>query len=203
MMKTLKERINILREAAIEEEIKKVCSDVHDLIFQHLDKADVLKLSKMSPKWNSLVSRSVVAMSKVDLKLNLGAFVSDDALKSQRQYNNLELRISDDAYFEIHRKLQFIEKISPWLKELKIGVWANFVDLQALDLPQLKTLDIFSPFMPFIFTKVTTLKTLSHCTIVYNLDAVEWIQKQNELKELKLRGFNNFFDFDPVAPKGI
>jgi hypothetical protein len=195
--------MKVLREAAIKDPFEKVDRDVHDLIFQHLFKADILKISEVSPKWNFMISNSSVAMSKVSLRLTKGAFVSDEALKSQRHYNNLELVISDDAFFEIHRKLQFIIKISPWLKHLEIGVFAKFVDLQALPLPQLEISNIFSPCMPFIFTKVNTLKKLTIDTPFYNREAVEWIQKQSELKELKLQGFNNFFHFDPVAPKGV
>jgi hypothetical protein len=202
-MNSIKERLKLLREKAIKEKNKKMISDVHELIFQHLSKADIIKLSEVSPKWNFMISNSSVAMSKVCLKLSHGAFVCDEALKSQRHYNNLELVISDDAFFEIYRKLQFLEKISPWLKHLKIKVFAAFLGLQAMPLPQLETLEIFSFCMPFIFTKVNTLKKLTIETPFYNREAVEWIQKQSELNELKLQGFNNFFHFNPVAPKGV
>jgi hypothetical protein len=188
---------------------EKVCSDVHDFIFQHLDKEDILKLSEVSAASDSAISTSSICMSKVPLKFGhlhkrTDARKIKVMMRSQRRYQNLNITIAVNETKENARKMiKLMKKFSLWLKELKIGVNANDVEVpQDLILPRLETLEINVPRKLF-FASATRIKKLILYYQIFNRECVDWIQSQKRLEELEVNESDNFFDFDPVAPKGL
>jgi hypothetical protein len=73
--------------------LEKVCNDVHELIFQHLDKHEVLRSTEVSPEWNFAISKSAVAMAKFTLKFHSYDPIPEVIKRSERNYNKLIFRI--------------------------------------------------------------------------------------------------------------
>jgi hypothetical protein len=183
----------------------RVCSDLHDLMLQHIKKKEVLHLTTVSPDWNFAISSSSVAMSKVLLKLNDNDDPEDPMLKvmlkSIRQYNNLCIIFTDQEEFP---ELKLLEKFSPLLKEWNIWMDRVFVPIPSLTFPKLDSLKIYSCKRPIVFANLTKLKKLRYGSKHFNQEAIDWIQSQTRLEELEMSGkVENFFKFNPIAPSGV
>jgi hypothetical protein len=191
--------------------IEKVCGDLHELMFQHFDKSDVLKASEVSPEWNETISKSSKCMAQIPLRFE-GA-VPEVISKSQRQYNNLRVVIHDRDQierqkFELSRqksgqKIRLVKKFAPFLKHLSIKDWFGIDFEPQIQFPKLQSLKISSKDS-LIFVNALKLKKLSLRYGSYNREAVDWIESQEKLEELEVFGVGKFFfDLDPKAPKGI
>jgi hypothetical protein len=64
--------------------LEKVCGDLHELMLQHFDKSDVLKVSEVSPEWNEAVSKSPKSMAQIPLRFPKSIPVPEEIMKSQR-----------------------------------------------------------------------------------------------------------------------
>jgi hypothetical protein len=189
----------------------RVCSDLHDLMFQHMSQKEVLHLSTVSPDWNFAISTSSVAMSKVPLKLRklIRAEVPKklkSMLKSHRQYNKLRIIISQEESAEnISQIIKSLEKFSPWLKELDIINNRTSREISVplgLTFPKLELLASTLPLNAFV--NATKLKQLIYLCKNFKQEAIDWIQSQKRLEELIFCvNYNNFFEFNPIAPSGL
>lgn len=128
----------------------KISSDIHDLLFQHFDAAEVLDFSSISPEWYEKIAIST-CMKKVKFSLKL--WKNSAGTKQQqtdekiRVIHNTTRRyqsIAIDCRFDKNLSEEiwsFLEFSSPNLRELKI----KSIKLDApksLVLPKLKTLKL-------------------------------------------------------------
>jgi hypothetical protein len=205
-METGAKKLKLSREIITLDPLHKVCGDLHEMMLQHFKKSDVLKVSEVSPEWNEAISTSAKCMAKIPLEIKRwDKQVPDVINESQRHYNNLQIECGVKEPAQISRqKIQLVAKFAPFLKKLNILNWSETVfDPQTLEFPKLETLGIESDD-PIVFANETKLKKLSLSFENFNRATINWIEKQENLKEIELNLVNrNFFTFNPKAPKGI
>jgi hypothetical protein len=209
-MEPAKKKINLI----IFDPLELICGDLHDMMLQHLNSKEIQIASEVSFAWNFIIAISPVCMSKIHLKQYLWKARRaipeklNILLKSQRRYQNLTIRIVNHPPEVAQNMFQLIKKHSPWLKSLTIlGACKNTSELfsQSLTFPQLNSLDFnFWDESP-AFINCTTLKKFSYHAGDCTQEAVDWIQSQTQLEDIKLTmsSKSNILDFNPVAPKGI
>jgi hypothetical protein len=189
--------------------VERICEDLHDMVFQHLDKNEILKLTETSPEWNSAISLSAVAMMKVPVIACNSAPSRNALTDSKRHYNNLKV-------YEVHdyessassggETMKFVEKFSPWLKSLNVqGMYdRNTAAPQNLTLPVLESLEIMSDCNPpIVFPSATKLKMLDYDVFTCCREFVDWMQSQERLEELRLYYIKRLLEFEPEAPTGL
>jgi hypothetical protein len=210
MLSRFHSEISIHRKMSSTNPLEKVCVDLHELIFQHLDKSD-LKASEVSPEWNDAISKSAKCMSLVFLDFNNWIPIPQEIMESDRQYSDLRIKFSlknrarDQACVRnTQQMIQLVQKLSSSLKNLKIENKADiFFKPTNLEFPKLESLEIITK-VPNVFEKVTTLKKLSLKLKYFNRAIIDWIEKQEKLEELYWYDKSEkFFKLDPKAPKGI
>jgi hypothetical protein len=198
--------MKLSREMSSENPLHKVCIDLHELMLQHFTESDVLKASEVSPEWMKTISISPKCMSKIPLKFEFSRQVPKEMSESRRQYSDLNVHTLHLEPAQIsQQKFKMVEKLAPFLKKLQIFSVSGFVyEQQNLQLPKLESLEITSNGLPIIFVNTTKLKKLSLWFHHFNLETIEWIEKQENLEELKLEHiYEDFFYSPPKLPKGI
>jgi hypothetical protein len=184
--------------------LEKICGDLHELLVQHFDKSDVLKVSEVSSEWNEAVSKSSKCMAQIHLSIDLLVAVPEVIIKSNRQYNDLKICI-DTKYPDENnqRAIQLLQKLSPFLKKLEIDS-NTFIDFgPKLQYPKLESLNIKAAGLVGL-VNVKKLKKLMLSVRNYDRETIDLIGSQENLKELELSGVcEPFFRFDPKAPSGI
>jgi hypothetical protein len=205
-METRAKKRKIQQENSILDPLQKLCFDVHGLIFQHFDNQTVLSLSQTSPEWNSVVSSSPICMSKFKLRLKHSQPVPRILLQNQRKYSCLDIAFgSQETPENIKKKIQILTKHSTILRVLNLTISINNVEVPQLALPKLESFTYASRTSSVVFTNAKNLKTLGYYLFNAQIssEVVEWIQKQEKLKELRLFSRGNFFDSNAIPPKGL
>jgi hypothetical protein len=192
----------------------KVCVDLHELMFQHFNKSDVLKASEFSSEWNEAISTSSKCMAQITLSFDWPKVIPAEIIKSQRQYSNLEIELASAHTEENNnQKIRLMVKLSPFLKNLKLdnnaedllqrNPWRN-LQLPILQMPKLESLEINSHYEIGLTIRATKLKKLSLSPGCFDREAVDLIESQEKLEELKLHRVDEcFLRHNPKAPKGI
>jgi Leucine-rich repeat (LRR) protein len=189
--------------------LENVCGDLHDLMLQHFNKSDILKVSEVSPEWNETISTSSKCMARIPLKFGWSvAVVPEEIFDSQRQYNDLTIESSFDEFNDISlRKFKVIAKFAPYLKNLKFahgygGGGLVFMP-ENLKFPKLESLNILVTLTrtSFIATKLKKLQVTFDCC---NRETLSLIESQEKLEELQLNDMCNcLLEMNPKALKGI
>lgn len=125
-------------------------SGLEDLIYQHMEGSEVLKMSKVSRSWYQSIGRSEVCMEKIDLAFVVASpfepstSVIQSVLASKRRYTHLSF--SRPFFCNNPMCLKVLEKFAGDVQELKIS-WAvgTIVDemfKEPVAFPQLKFLEV-------------------------------------------------------------
>jgi hypothetical protein len=189
-------------EKSIADPFVRVHEHVRDLMLQHLTGREVLRSMKVSKDWNEIVAESRKCMSKVKLKieektLKYPSLEEVTALmESDRPYQHMKLRIRNVK--NSGSMLLLLQRFSQSLVELdlKLGKQKRMIENlpENVTFPKLKLLKLYkltnvNQVIKKLFANVFTLKKFEADDFFHLMDctAIEWLKKQNQLKEFTIR----------------
>lgn len=185
-------------ESASPDPFDTVHEHVHDLILQHLRGKEVLTAFEVSSRWNQLMVKSEVGMSKI--KLVVDEYRSRQKMneinmliESKRNYQRL--KVSIEYTNDMSNKMKLLSVFAPTLVDLEVSfnyLNDSVIKFEPFDLsfPKVKSMYLFIKYTPDFGAKILNAAVklekfkLGNCEL--NKTLIDSMMKLNHLTELSV-----------------